>query len=425
MHDQDKYKKILLGSFDRVVKSSVPEYCMAGHIPSPPALGKTYVVGAGKAAAKMAQVFERLYTHPIEEGVVVTRYGHAVPTERISVIEASHPIPDMAGCQAAQKVMDVVSKATADDLVVFLLSGGGSSLMSYPCEGISLQELQNVNTQLLKSGAPIAQMNTVRKHLNQAFGGKLARAAFPARVLTLSISDVPGDDPAVIASGPTVGDPSTLLDARQIIEQYNIQVNDSVMSHLNDEGNETPLPEDKIFENTEYVLIATPQKSLEAAAEYLQGQGLTPYILSADMEGDTNECAAFHVYMVEQVLRKDQPFSRGCAIISGGETTVRVTGTGDGGPNTQFMLQSALLLDGAENVYALACDTDGIDGSMDNAGAIITPDTLACAKAQGISAKSMLADNNSYNFFKGIDDLVVPGPTHTNVNDYRVFIIVN
>ncbi|MCB9988430.1 MAG: glycerate kinase [Rhodospirillales bacterium] len=416
------YKQILLGAYDVAVAVSRPENGMTPYIPAKPK-GKTYIIGAGKAAARMAQVFEELWDHDME-GMVITRYGHKLPTKIIRVIEAAHPVPDQAGMDGAKDMLAFLEQTTADDLVVCLLSGGGSALLTCPADGIDFADIQTLNKQLLACGAGIHEINTVRKHLNQAFGGKLAKAAAPARLVTLSISDVAGDDPSTIASGPTVGDPTTLEDARAILKKYDIQTTQAIVDYLNDPAHETPKPDDPVFANTEYHLIATPQKALEAAAAYIQERGFTPYILSSEIEGDTNEAAGFHVALVKQVLRHNQPVKRPCALISGGETTVKLTGTGDGGPNTQLMLASALLLNRADGVYALSCDTDGIDGNKDNAGATIDSTTMKRAEAAGLNAKALLTNNDSYAFFDALADRVAPGPTHTNVNDFRIFLIL-
>ena len=412
---------LLLESFDAVLEESVPQSCLPKFLPKVHD-GKTYVIGAGKAGAKMAQVFENHYMGEFE-GMVITRYGFVAPTERLEVVEASHPNPDETGRIATQRILDIAHNAQEGDLVICLLSGGGSSLMSCPHEEIDFSEYQSLNDQLLKCGASIHEINCLRKHLNQAFGGKLARAAYPAKIITLSISDVAGDDPSTIASGPTVGDPTSLDDAKAVIEKYDLDAGETIIQFLNNAENETPYPEDKVFERSEYRLIATPEKSLQAASAFFQKKGLTPYILSTELEGDTNECAFFHAALVKRIIAMDEPFKKPCVLISGGETTVQVKGTGEGGPNTQFILKLALELGADAGLYALACDTDGIDGCMDNAGALITPDTLARAKAVQVSAKQSLDNNDSYNFFKALDDLIIPGPTHTNVNDYRAIII--
>ncbi len=415
------FTDILLSSFDVVLESSVPQNCLPEFLPEP-SDAKTYVIGAGKAAAKMAQVFEDNYKGEYE-GMVITRYGFVAPTQKLEVVEASHPNPDQQGRVATKRILDIAHNAQEGDVIICLLSGGGSSLMSCPHDEIDFEEYQSLNDQLLKCGASIQEMNCLRKHLNQAFGGKLAKAAYPAKIITLSISDVAGDDPSTIASGPTVGDPTTLEEARDVIVKYELNAGPSIVAFLNNPDHETPNPDDEIFSRAEYRLIATPEKSLQAAAQFFKSQNIQPYILSTELEGDTNECAALHGALVKRVLTKDEPFQKPCVIISGGETTVRVSGKGQGGPNTQFMLKLALDLGKTYPVFALACDTDGIDGIMDNAGAVITPETLVRAKQQGVCAKKSLDNNDSYNFFKALDDLVKPGPTHTNVNDYRAIII--
>ncbi|HPF78619.1 MAG TPA: DUF4147 domain-containing protein, partial [Alphaproteobacteria bacterium] len=313
------YSALLLESFDKVVEASVPQNCLPPFIPAPPQNGKTYIVGAGKAAAKMAQVFEQHYKGQFS-GTVITRYGFVADTQTIKVIEASHPNPDQAGRDGAKEILQIASNATENDLVICLLSGGGSSLLSCPAEEVDFDELKNLNDQLLKCGASIHEINCVRKHLNQAFGGKLAKAAAPARVVTLAISDVSGDNPSSIASGPTVGDPTTLGDAKKVIKKYKLTAGPSIVAYLDDEKNETPKPDDKIFDNTAYQLIATPEKSLQAAAKFFREKNITPYIISSELEGDTNECAFFHAAMAKRILGKNEPFQKPCVIISGGET---------------------------------------------------------------------------------------------------------
>jgi len=415
------FKDLLLESFDTVLNESVPQNCMLPFIPKP-SKGKTYVIGAGKAAAKMAQVFENNYKGDFE-GMVITRYGFMCHTKKLEVVEASHPNPDEQGRIATKRILDIARNAKEGDRVICLLSGGGSALMSCPHEEIYFQEYQDLNDQLLKCGASIHEINCLRKHLNRAFGGKLAKAAFPAKMITLSISDVAGDDPSTIASGPTVGDPTTLKQAKAVIDKYEIEAGKTILKFLDNPENETPKPEDGIFKKSEYRLIATPEKSLQAAAQFFKRNEITPYILSSELEGDTNECASIHASIVKRVIENDEPFKKPCVIISGGETTVKVTGSGDGGPNTQFMLKLAMDLGEGHNVHALACDTDGIDGCMDNAGAIISSNTIKRAEEEGVSPKKFLANNDSYKFFKKLDDLIITGPTHTNVNDYRAIII--
>jgi hydroxypyruvate reductase len=410
-------RALLLESFDKVIEASVPQNWLPPFIPDPPK-GTTYIIGGGKAAAKMAQVFENHYKGDFF-GTVITRYGFTAETKIIKVVEAAHPNPDEAGRKAAKELLDIAAQAGADDLVICLLSGGGSALLSCPPEAVYFAELQALNAELLRCGASIHEINTVRKHLNLAFGGRLAKAAAPAKVITLAISDVAGDDPSTIASGPTVGDPTTLQDAKNVIQKYNLDIGTSIKDYLDDPAHESPKPEDKIFDGNDYRLIATPKKSIDAAADFFKKKNITPHILSYEMEGDTNECAVLHIQKI-----KEAGFFTPFVLLSGGETTVKVSGKGQGGPNTQFMLKAAIELAGQENIYALACDTDGIDGTMDNAGAVITPDTLKRARDRGLSPQEFLDNNDSYNFFKALNDLVTPGPTHTNVNDYRAILML-
>lgn len=416
------YKDILLTAYRVAYEAAVPKNCLPPFVPHDEPKGKTYVIGAGKAAAEMAAVFEKHYKHPFS-GMVVTRYGHSVPTETIQVLEASHPVPDEAGQDAAKQILSYVEQAGEGDIVICLLSGGGSSLLTCPVSEIPFDDIQSLNKQLLACGASIHEINTVRKHLNQAFGGKLAQKTAPAKLITLSISDVAGDDVSTIASGPTVGDPTTLKDCIDVIAKYGLDVSDDITSYLKTPAHETPKPNDDVFKNNEYHLIATPQRSLELASSYLKEQGFEPLILSSMIEGDTDQAAGLHTAIVKQILAYDQPLKRPCAILSGGETTVMIKGTGTGGPNTQFMLSAAIGLEGIDNVYALACDTDGIDGAQDNAGAYIDSTTLVRARDCGVSAKECLANNDSELFFSTVNGLITPGPTYTNVNDFRVFLL--
>ncbi|MGD2140120.1 MAG: glycerate kinase [Burkholderiales bacterium] len=407
--------------FDTAVAAALPERSIQRFLPDPPK-GRTIVVGCGKAAAAMARAVETHWHEPLE-GLVVTRYGHRVTTQRIEVVEAAHPVPDAAGRDAAKRILEMVSNLTADDLVLFLVSGGGSALMTLPVPGITLEDKQRINAQLLKSGANITEMNCVRKHISAVKGGRLAAAAAPANVVTLAISDIPGDDPAVIASGPTVADPTTFAEAIAILEKYRISEPASVIQHLHAASEETPKPGDQRLVNNELRMIATPQMSLEAAAEIARGFGITPIILGDAIEGEAREVALVHAGIARQVLRHGQPVAAPCVVLTGGETTVTVRGNGRGGRNAEFLLALAIALDGADRVWAFAGDTDGIDGTEDNAGAIVTPDTLARANAMGMDAKSMLADNDGYSFFCSLGDLVITGPTMTNVNDFRAVLI--
>jgi hydroxypyruvate reductase len=411
---------LLKAMFKAGVNAALPSLCVPAHLPPRPK-GRTIIIGAGKASGAMAKALEDTWDGPLD-GLVVTRYGYRVPTERLEVIEAAHPVPDEAGRDAAKRIFELVQGLTEDDLVLCLISGGGSSLLALPAEGVTLEDKQAMNKALLASGATISEMNTVRKHLSAIKGGRLARAAYPAKVIALMISDVPGDDASIIASGPTVPDPSTNEDALGIIEKYGIDVPDN-MRRLLDTAEETPKPGDPCFENVENIMIATPQASLEAAAEVARKAGVTPVILGDSIEGESRDVALVHAGIARQCAMRGQPEQPPCVLISGGETTITLKGNGKGGPNTEFLLSLAIALDGMENIYALAGDTDGVDGSEDNAGALIYPDTLARAGKAGINPKAMLANNDPYTFFKGIGDLLETGPTLTNVNDLRAILI--
>ena len=405
---------LLHAMFDAAVAAAQPELCVPAHLPVPPK-GKTVVVGAGKASAAMARALETHWQGPFD-GLVVTRYGHAVDCEHIDIVEAAHPVPDQVGCDAARRILDLVSDLTADDLVIALISGGGSSLLTLPAPGLTLADKQAVNTALLQSGAPIDAMNCVRKHLSAIKGGRLARAATPARVEALIISDVPGDDPAIIASGPTVPDPTSFADARAVIEKYRVTVPETVRTHLATGRDESPKPGDLCFANTAVHLIATPSMALAAAAEIARGAGYTVEFLGDAIEGEARAVAQDHA-------RLAQAAAPGTIILSGGELTVTLTGDGRGGPNTEYALALTLALDGVAGIHAMACDTDGIDGSEDNAGARIGPDTLTRAAAAGANPSAALDGNDSHSVFAAIDDLVMTGPTHTNVNDFRAILI--
>jgi glycerate 2-kinase len=412
---------LLRAMFRAAVDAAAPALCVPPHLPKRPK-GRTIVIGAGKASGAMAKAVEEHWDGPLE-GLVVTRYGHKLPTERIEVVEARHPVPDAAGREAAARILDLVQGLTPDDLVLCLISGGGSALLSLPAEGLTLEDKQAVNQALLKSGATIGEMNTVRKHLSAIKGGRLAVAAAPAKVVALMISDVPGDDPAIIASGPTVADPSTNQDALAIIEKYGIPVPQAVRDRLRTDAGETPKPGDPRLASVENVMIATPQMSLEAAAAVARKEGVTPVILGNAIEGEARDVGLVHAGIAKQCAGYAQPAAPPCVLLSGGETTVTLTGKGKGGRNTEFLLALAIALDGDPRIFGLAADTDGVDGSEDNAGAIITPDTLARAAAKGVSAKAMLADNDPWTFFNAIGDLLVTGPTLTNVNDFRAVLI--
>ncbi len=413
--------QLLRAMFEAAVARAMPEQCVPPFLPQPPT-GRTIVVGAGKAAATMARAVEDHWQGELT-GLVVTRYGHHVPCRRIEVVEAAHPVPDLAGREAAERILKMVQGLTADDLVLCLISGGGSALLALPAPGLTLQDKQAINRALLRSGANITEMNYVRKHLSGIKGGRLAAACHPARVVTLTISDVPGDDPAVIASGPTVPDRTTFADARAILQKYGIAEPLSVIEHLRRATEETPKPGDPRLARCETHLIAAPQQSLEAAAEIALRAGVTPLILGDSLEGEARDVALVHAGIARQVARRAQPAPAPCVLLSGGETTVTVRGSGRGGRNVEFLLALAVALDAEPGVYALAGDTDGVDGTEDNAGALVTPDTLSRAAAAGVDAKAHLADNDGYGFFNALGDLVKTGPTLTNVNDFRAILI--
>ena len=407
--------------FDAAVNAAQASKCVPAHLPAPPK-GRTLVVGAGKAAAAMARAVEDNWPGSLS-GLVVTRYGHGVECRRIEVVEAAHPVPDAAGEQAARRILTAVQNLTADDLVLCLISGGGSALLSLPAPGLSLEDKQAANRALLRSGATIAEMNCVRKHLSAIKGGRLAAASSPASVVTLMISDVPGDDPSIVASGPTVADPSTFADARAILEKYRITDMPRVHDHLRAAQQETPKPGDPRLAGTRLVTIATPQMSLEAAAAIARNNAVTPVILGDSIEGEARDVALVHAGIARQVAKHGQPARPPCVLLSGGETTVTVRGKGRGGRNAEFLLALAIALDGHPGIFAMAGDTDGVDGTEDNAGAMLTPDTLQRAAAIGLDARALLANNDGYGFFSHLGDLVVTGPTLTNVNDFRALLI--
>jgi glycerate 2-kinase len=417
----DDQRALLRAMFDAAVNAAAPALCLPPFLPAPPK-GRTIVVGAGKAAAAMAAAVEAHWNGPLE-GLVVTRYGHSAPTSRIKVVEASHPVPDAAGPGAARAILDLVKGLGPDDLLLCLISGGGSALLALPDGEITLADKQAINRALLKSGAHIGEMNCVRKHLSAIKGGRLAVAAAPARVVSLIISDVPGDDLSVIASGPTVADATTQADARAVLQKYGIDASPAVIQQFSNPAAETPKPGDPRFANVVNVLIATPQSSLEAAAKVARQAGFAPLILGNAIEGEARECAIVHAGIALQAAGFGQPAEPPCAIISGGETTVTVRGKGRGGRNAEFLLSLAIALGGRAEISALAADTDGIDGSEDNAGAIIGPDTLERAAAAGVDVVKRLADNDAYAAFAGLGDLIVTGPTRTNVNDFRAILV--
>jgi len=428
-------REFLLHLYQAAVRRALPLYNTAAYLPRPPK-GRTVVIGAGKAAGAMAQAVEALWPADAPlSGVVVTRYHHTPPRpaglpSRIEVLEASHPVPDAAGLAAAQRILQAVQGLTADDLVLCLISGGGSALLTLPAEGLTLEDKQRINRDLLASGANIGEMNCVRKHLSRIKGGRLAAACAPAQVVTLTISDVPGDDPSVIASGPTVPDATTCGDALAILQRYGIEVPDAVRMALQQGTLETPKPGSSVFAGHALHMIATPRQSLEAAAQAARAAGLAAYILSDEMEGESREVGKVHAALARAVARHGQPFAKPCVILSGGETTVTVRPQlpgqprGRGGRAGEFCLGLALALQGQAGVWALAADTDGIDGMEDNAGAWVAPDTLVRAQAMGLRLEQYLDRNDAYGYFQALGDLVVTGPTHTNVNDFRALLVL-
>ncbi len=420
MRDGENRRALLGRLFRAAVAAADPAVCLPPHLPEAPALpgGRTMVLGAGKAAASMARAVEDNWTGAVT-GLVVTRYGHAVPTQSIEVVQAAHPVPDTAGEAAAARILALASDLGPDDLLLVLISGGGSSLLSLPAPGLDLGDKQAVNQALLRSGAPIDQMNVVRKHLSAIKGGRLAAAAAPARVVSLLISDVPGDDPAIIASGPTVADPSTFAQAREILAHYGISPPEAVASYLAAAEAETPKPGDACFARCETLLVATPAQSIDAAGEVAAAAGYEVELLGDDLEGEARELGAQHGEMALVRLAA----GRRVALLSGGETTVTVRGQGRGGRNLEYLAGLALALGGHPGISAIACDTDGIDGTEDNAGAIVMPDTLTRAAAAGLDPGTLLANNDAYALFSALDDLVICGPTLTNVNDFRAILL--
>jgi glycerate 2-kinase len=430
-------RELLRALFDAALAAADPARAIGRYLPQPVA-GRTVVTGAGKASAAMARAFEEAWATNKQagrlEGLVVTRHGHAVPCERIRIVEARHPVPDQAGQEAAQQILDLARGLGPQDQLVCLVSGGGSALLTLPTAGLTLADKQAVTQALLRSGATIGEINTVRKHLSAIKGGRLAAAAAPARVVSLAISDVPGDDPAVIASGPTVPDPTTFADARAVLAKYGITEPKAVIAHLAAARDETPKPGDPVFAKTQFELIASPQQALTAAAEAALAHNVTPIVLSDRIEGEARDVAAMHAAIAVQLragqLRVGHEIVTPPAVLlSGGETTVTVHGKGRGGRNNEFLLALAAALakdpGGCGGIYALACDTDGIDGTEDNAGAIVYPNTVDRAASRGIAIKEALAGNDSYGFFAALGDLVVTGPTLTNVNDFRAILVLD
>ena len=428
-------RQFLAYLFEVAVRRALPLHNTAEFLPSPPR-GRTLVLGAGKAAGAMAHAVEALWpAQSALQGLVVTRYGHTPPRpaglrERIEIVEAAHPVPDAAGLAAAERMLFMTQGLTPDDLVLCLISGGGSALLTLPADGLTLPEKQAINQALLASGATIAEINCVRKHMSRIKGGRLAVACSPAQLLTLAISDVPGDGASVIASGPTVPDATSCADALAVLIRYKISVPQHLTAMLSSGALETPKPGDPAFEKTQVKLIATPRQSLQAAADAARAAGIAAYILSDEMEGESREVAKVHAALARAVARHGQPFEKPCVILSGGETTVSVrpkpagAPRGKGGRAGEFCMGLAQALQGQAGVYALAADTDGIDGVQDNAGAWVDPATLSKALDAGIKLEDYMDRNDSYGYFAVLDDLFITGPTFTNVNDFRAVLIL-
>ncbi|MDO6386502.1 glycerate kinase [Uliginosibacterium sp. 31-12] len=421
MSSQRSAESLLRDMFLAAIEAAQPAHCIPAFLPEAPR-GRLIVIGAGKASAAMAAAVEAAWPGKLE-GLVVTRYGYAVPCQQIEIVEAAHPVPDEAGLTAAQRILDLVSGLTADDTVLCLISGGGSSLLPLPLPGLTLADKQAVNRALLASGASISEMNCVRRHLSAIKGGRLAAACHPAKVVTLLISDVPGDKPCDIASGPTVADITTCEDALAIVRRYGIALPANVLEVLASPAAESIKPLDPRLEYCETHLIATPQMALEAAAKVALDAGVTPYILGDSIEGEARDVGKVMAGVALQVVQHGQPFRTPCVLLSGGETTVTLRGQGRGGRNVEFLLSLGIALDGAAGVHALAGDTDGVDGVEEIAGAYLAPDTLQRAWEQGIRPKDSLANNDGHGFFGALGNAVVTGPTLTNVNDFRAILI--
>jgi glycerate 2-kinase len=417
-------RELLRRMFDAAIASAQPALCIPPHLPSPPK-GRVVVIGAGKASAAMAQAVENAWSgdKAVLSGLVVTRYGYKVPCQYIEIVEAAHPVPDAAGLAAAERMLKLVSDLNEDDLVLCLISGGGSSLLPLPAPGMSLQDKQNLNRELLRCGATIREMNTVRRHLSAIKGGRLAAACHPASVLTLLISDVPGDDPIDIASGPTVADPTSCADALDIVRRYRLVVPAAARDHLESGLGETIKPQDPRLANAEWRMIATPQQALEAAAQVAQEAGVAAHILGDALEGEAREVGKVLAGIALQTANRGQPFQTPCVLLSGGETTVTLRGQGRGGRNVECLLAMGLALNGHPRIWALAGDTDGVDGQEEIAGALLSPDSLARAWLLGIKPQDALANNDGHGFFGALADSLVTGPTMTNVNDFRAILV--
>jgi hydroxypyruvate reductase len=407
--------------FDAAIASAQPAICVPPFLPEQPR-GRTLVIGAGKASAAMARAVEAHWPGPLS-GLVVTRYGHAVHCESIEIIEAAHPVPDTAGMSAARRMLDLVAGLSHDDLVLCLMSGGGSSLLPLPAAGLSLEAKQGINRALLASGASISEMNCVRRHLSSIKGGRLAAACHPARVVSLLISDVPGDRPIDIASGPTVADPTTCAEALDIVRRYGIELPDVARDILASGRGESVKPNDPRLARASFSIVAAPQLALEASAAVARRAGVSSFILSDAIEGEAREVGKVMAGIALQVARRRQPVAPPCVLLSGGETTVSVRGEGTGGRNVEFLLSLAIALDGQPGIHALAGDTDGVDGQLDVAGAQITPTSLLRARSLGLRPRDMLDNNDGHTFFAALGDAIVTGPTLTNVNDFRAVYV--
>ena len=414
-------RTLLRQMFDAAIASAQPALCLPPHLPAPPK-GRTIVIGAGKASAAMARALEDHWPGPLE-GLVITRHGYEVPCARIEIAQAAHPVPDEAGLLASRRVAELVTGLTEDDLVIALISGGGSSLLVAPAPGLALDDKRAVNAALLASGASIGEMNCVRRHLSALKGGRLGALCHPARVVTLLISDVPGDDPRDIASGPTVADPSTCADALAIVDRYRMRLPDAVRRLLASGACESVKPGDPRLARGELRMITAPQVALEAAARVARDAGIAAHILGDSLEGEARDLGKAMAGIARQVALRGQPFEAPCVLLSGGETTVTVRGNGRGGRNVEFLLALAVALDGLPRVHAIAGDTDGVDGAEEIAGAHVTPDTLARAWAAGMNPRASLDANDGHGFFRALGDSVVTGPTLTNVNDFRAILV--
>ncbi|MDB9707802.1 glycerate kinase [Planktotalea frisia] len=412
---------LLTSMFDAAIEAADPLASLKAHLPEKPK-GRTVVIGAGKGAAQMAAAFEQLWDGPLS-GVIVTRYGYAAPCQHVKVLEASHPVPDEAGLVASAALFETVRDLSADDLVVALVCGGGSSLLPSPPEGLTLADEQALNEALLASGAPIGAMNAIRKHCSTIKGGRLAKAAYPARVVSLVVSDVPGDDPAQVASGPTVPDDVTLEEALALVESLRIELPEAIKTHLAKESARAPDPSDTAFSRNEVTVVASAGISLDAAAGVGHNAGYSVAILSDAIEGEARDIGLMHAAIARKVADKNAPFQKPAIILSGGETTVTLRAKGRGGRNTEFLLSFANAIEGAQGISALAADTDGIDGSEDNAGAFADGQSAARIRKGGVDPKAALSGNDAWGAFEAAGDLFVPGPTGTNVNDFRAILI--